>query len=67
MHLLDCLTCICSQHELSVYVCTRDDYESTVAHDWRAKKGEITRRFKLKDSKFDVYVILVFSVIGWLI
>jgi len=29
------------------------DYKSSGAHDWRVRKGEITRRFKLEDLKFD--------------
>ena len=34
---------------------TRGDHKSSCAHDWRAKKEEITHRFKLEDLKFDGY------------
>jgi len=34
--------------------CTKGDYESS-ARDWRARKEKITRKFKLKDSKFNGY------------
>jgi len=33
---------------------TRDEYESS-AHDWRARKEEIARRFKIDGPKFDGY------------
>jgi len=33
--------------------CIRGDYESSCAHDWRAKKKKIAHKFKLEDPKFD--------------
>jgi len=46
-------------------ICTRDDYESSDAHDWHGRKDEITRRVKIEDPKFDGYYDLsVFS--NWL-
>jgi len=44
--------------------CTRGDYESSGAHDWRARKDEIARRFKLEDPEFDDYCDLIVLVIG---
>ena len=35
--------------------CTRGDYKSSGARDWRTRKDEITPRFKLEDPKFDGY------------
>jgi len=34
---------------------TRGDHKNSCAHDWRARKEEITHRFKLEDLKFDGY------------
>jgi len=33
--------------------CTRGNYESSIAHDWRARKDEIVHKFKLEDLKSD--------------
>ena len=45
--------------------CTRGEYESSCAHDWRARKEKITHKFKLEDLKFDGYYDpSIFS--GWL-
>jgi len=42
----------------------RGDYKSS-AHDWRARKQKVARRFKLEDFKFDDYHDpSVFFVIG---
>jgi len=35
--------------------CTRGDYESSGAHNYRAQKDEIVCSFKLEDAKFDSY------------
>jgi len=37
------------------WACTRGDYWSSCAHDWRARKEKIEHRFKLEDLEFDDY------------
>ena len=35
--------------------CNRGDHKSSCAHNWRARKEEIARRFNLEGPKFDSY------------
>jgi len=35
--------------------CTRGNYESCCAYDWRTRKEKIADKFKLEDPKFDSY------------